>query len=62
MAASAADRRSFGVIPFRVKEKKLQFLLIQHSYGSKHWDFPKGRPDGDETPLVTARRGGKAVV
>jgi len=32
----------------------MDFLLIQHHAG--HWAFPKGHPEGDETPPETARR------
>ncbi|MEM9883757.1 MAG: NUDIX domain-containing protein [Planctomycetota bacterium] len=45
---------SCGVIPYRVVDGRRQFLLIQHRAG--HWAFPKGHPEGDESPIDTARR------
>lgn len=45
---------SCGVIPLRQTEAGREFLLVQHLAG--HWAFPKGHPEGDETPIETARR------
>lgn len=45
---------SCGVIPYRVKDGKREFLLIQHKAG--HWAFPKGHPEGAEEHAETARR------
>ncbi|MEO0514505.1 MAG: NUDIX domain-containing protein [Planctomycetota bacterium] len=45
---------SCGVVPFRLSEGRLEFLLVQHHAG--HWAFPKGHPEADETPIDTARR------
>lgn len=45
---------SCGVIPVRLVKGKRQYLLVQHSAG--HWSFPKGHPEGDETPRQTAER------
>ena len=45
---------SFGVIPVRVVDGRREFLVVQHRGG--HWGFPKGHPEGDETPVETARR------
>lgn len=45
---------SCGVIPIRVTESGREFLLVRHHAG--HWAFPKGHPEGDETPMETARR------
>lgn len=42
--------RSHGVIPLR----KGKVFLTQHRAG--HWGFPKGHPEGDETPQETAAR------
>lgn len=45
----------FGVIPVRKKEGKWQVLLLHHAKGS-FWAFPKGHPDGKETPHAAAAR------
>lgn len=45
---------SCGVIPFRSTAHGREFLLVQHHAG--HWAFPKGHPEGDETPIETAQR------
>ena len=45
---------SCGVIPVRVVDGVREFLLVQHNAG--HWAFPKGHPEGGETPIETARR------
>ena len=45
---------SCGVIPYRIKDGRREFLLIQHRAG--HWAFPKGHPDAGETDLQAARR------
>ena len=45
---------SCGVIPYRVTDGRREFLLIQHHAG--HWAFPKGHPEGDESPFETAQR------
>ena len=38
---------SFGIIPIRYVDKRVEFLLIKHQLG--HWGFPKGHPEGSET-------------
>ena len=43
---------SFGVIP--VQKETREYLIIQSTEGL--WGFPKGHPEGDETPLQTALR------
>ncbi|MEM6459762.1 MAG: NUDIX domain-containing protein [Planctomycetota bacterium] len=53
MSSTVTDH-SCGVIPFRVVDGRREFLLIQHRAG--HWAFPKGHPEGDESPIDTARR------
>jgi 8-oxo-dGTP pyrophosphatase MutT (NUDIX family) len=47
---------SYGVVPFQqpTADKPAQFLLVKHLEG--HWGFPKGHPEGKETPEQTARR------
>ncbi len=47
--------RSCGVIVFhRDQHAHIQFLLVQ-GYGD-YWGFPKGRAEGNESPLETALR------
>jgi bis(5'-nucleosidyl)-tetraphosphatase len=46
--------RSYGVVPFCRTEEGILVLIIRHEAG--HWGFPKGHPEGTETPLQTARR------
>lgn len=47
--------RSYGIIPLKcLKSGGWQVLLIQHHAG--HWAFPKGHPDGAETPQEAALR------
>ena len=45
---------SCGVIPVRREHGRRFYLLVQHRAG--HWSFPKGHPEGDETPNETAAR------
>lgn len=47
---------SFGVIPFRKAEDgSWKVLLILHSKG-RHWGFPKGKPNPNETAKESALR------
>jgi len=50
---------SYGVIPVRQTAAGLEFLLI-HQFSSikqnAYWTFPKGHPEGNETPQQTATR------
>lgn len=46
--------RSYGVIPFRIRQGVREFLLVQHHAG--HWAFPKGHAEGDESAEDAARR------
>jgi len=52
------DERSFGVIPFRVRDGRREYLIVKHRKpgGSGHWGFPKGHAEPDETDQQTARR------
>ncbi len=55
---------SYGTIPYSVVAGAYKFLVI-HMYGSAggtHWTFPKGRPEPNETPVVTAIRETKEEV
>ena len=51
---------SYGVIPvMRIGGQWQVFILHQISYRSPddvYWTFPKGHPEGNETPEETARR------
>ena len=49
----APKRLSAGTIVVRESEHGLLFLLLR---AFKHWDFPKGMVEEDETPLEAARR------
>ncbi|MEM9294531.1 MAG: NUDIX domain-containing protein [Planctomycetota bacterium] len=47
---------SCGVIPYRLgPQGRVEFLVVQHR-GGKHWGFPKGHPERDESDLQAARR------
>ena len=45
---------SAGVVIFRIKQKKILFLLLH--YPSGHWDFVKGKVEVDESLHQTAIR------
>lgn len=32
-----------GLVIFRRFQNQIQFLLLKHSYGDKHWTPPKGK-------------------
>jgi 8-oxo-dGTP pyrophosphatase MutT (NUDIX family) len=53
----ASDKRSvrtqFGALPYRIKDDKLQVLLIT-SRGTGRWIIPKGWPIDGETPAGAA--------
>jgi len=46
---------SFGIIPLQKIGGVWHVLLIKQRYG-RHWSFPKGHPEGDETPEESAHR------
>lgn len=46
---------SFGIIPLQKVSNHWQVLLIKQRYG-RHWSFPKGHSEGNETPEESARR------
>lgn len=47
---------SFGIIPFELGPAgNWQVLLILHSKG-RHWGFPKGKPNPQESPIESATR------
>lgn len=46
---------SFGIIPLQIINRVWHVLLIKQRYG-RHWSFPKGHSEGDETPEEAANR------
>jgi 8-oxo-dGTP pyrophosphatase MutT (NUDIX family) len=48
-----AKRLSAGVVVLRDTAEGTRFLLLR---AYKHWDFPKGMVEADETPFAAARR------
>ncbi|KAL1513069.1 hypothetical protein ABEB36_002545 [Hypothenemus hampei] len=45
-----------GFVIFRQISSKIEYLLLQTSYGIHHWTPPKGHVDPGETDLATAYR------
>ena len=45
---------SFGIVPLRCTQGIWEVFLIQHQKG--HWSMPKGHPEGNESPIETAKR------
>jgi bis(5'-nucleosidyl)-tetraphosphatase len=45
---------SFGIIPVRIIDDCMCYLLIQHHAG--HWGFPKGHAEGSEQDITAACR------
>lgn len=45
---------SFGIVPIRFHQGRLEYLLIQHQVG--HWGFPKGHKNHGEADADTAQR------
>jgi 8-oxo-dGTP pyrophosphatase MutT (NUDIX family) len=54
MNPAEVNERSYGVVPFTVRDGALHVFVIQHHSGA--WLFPKGRAEGTETALQTAER------
>jgi 8-oxo-dGTP pyrophosphatase MutT (NUDIX family) len=55
--ASTVDallRKSCGVIPYRIREEKREYLVLMQTNGS--WSFPKGHMEPGETEIETALR------
>lgn len=46
---------SYGIIPFHRHHGRWEVFLVLH-FNGYHWGFPKGKADGKETSLETARR------
>jgi bis(5'-nucleosidyl)-tetraphosphatase len=50
-------RQSYGIIPFYKGEEGIEVLVVrQTQVGNTFWSFPKGTPEGGESPIETARR------
>lgn len=47
--------KSCGAVVYRKTESDIRFLVIQHKNG-RHWDFPKGHVEAEETERDTALR------
>lgn len=47
--------KSCGAVVYRKRKKGIQILLICHKKG-KHWSFPKGHVENNETEIETAVR------
>lgn len=55
MSTSGAVRAA-GLIIYRLVEKRIEYLLLQTSYGQHHWTPPKGHVDSGESDFETALR------
>lgn len=54
MSNKITNDRSYGLIPFYIRDGQILFLLIKHRSG--HWAFPKGHPIDNEKMLETIKR------
>ncbi|CAI9739087.1 bis5' [Octopus vulgaris] len=45
-----------GLIVYRRLHSQIEYLLLKHSYGRKHWTPPKGHVDPGEKEFDTALR------
>ncbi|XP_049784356.1 bis(5'-nucleosyl)-tetraphosphatase [asymmetrical] [Schistocerca cancellata] len=48
--------RAAGFVIFRYISSKIEYLLLQASYGEHHWTPPKGHVDPGESDITTAYR------
>lgn len=46
--------KSAGVVVFRRKNNEIEYLVLK--YGIRHWDFPKGHLEDNESSLQAALR------
>lgn len=53
-----AEVKAAGLILYRQISvgTPIEYLLLQHSYGKRHWTPPKGHVDPGEDELTTAKR------
>jgi bis(5'-nucleosidyl)-tetraphosphatase len=49
------EEHSFGVVPLKQEKNEWKLLLIFHR-GGKHWGFPKGHKNPNESDIETAAR------
>uniref|UniRef100_A0A0B7A9P8 Bis(5'-nucleosyl)-tetraphosphatase [asymmetrical] n=1 Tax=Arion vulgaris TaxID=1028688 RepID=A0A0B7A9P8_9EUPU len=56
MAAANTVTVAAGLLIFRRVSNKIEFLLLQTSYGEHHWTPPKGHVDPGESEFETALR------
>jgi len=49
-------KRAAGFIIFRRKSERVEYLLLQASYGKHHWTPPKGHVEYGENDMATAYR------
>ncbi|KAG8222941.1 hypothetical protein J437_LFUL000236 [Ladona fulva] len=49
-------RRAAGLVIYRLACAKVEYLLLQTSYGEHHWTPPKGHVDPGESDMETALR------
>ncbi|KAJ8977489.1 hypothetical protein NQ317_001772 [Molorchus minor] len=54
--SSMAPKVAAGFVIFRRMCEKVEYLLLQTSYGIHHWTPPKGHVDPGETEMLTALR------
>nr|CAI5816891.1 unnamed protein product [Callosobruchus analis] len=52
----AGKKVAAGFVVFRKVCKKIEYLLLQTSYGIHHWTPPKGHVDPGETEMIAAIR------
>lgn len=50
----AKEEKSCGAVIWRKTKSGHEYLLAQH--GARHWSFPKGHVENDETEVETAKR------
>lgn len=46
--------KSAGIVVFRRNNNKVEYLILK--YGARHWDFPKGHLEDNETSIQAALR------
>ena len=46
--------KTIGIVVFKKEGKSIKYLLLHH--GGEYWNFPKGRQEGLEEELDSAKR------
>ncbi|PSN40998.1 hypothetical protein C0J52_16058 [Blattella germanica] len=54
--SSVNELRASGFVIYRLVCNKIEYLLLQTSYGRNHWTPPKGHVDPGESDIETAFR------